>query len=90
MVFIESLIAGVNYLVYEPMLNGRDLLNLPVVPPFDGSEPGIPVANSEEDFQRLLSEGGAINPSVIPCYIKPSLDLSFIRTVIAKGLGTIA
>ena len=89
-VFIESLIAGVNYLVYEPMLNGRDLLNLPVVPPFDGSEPGIPVANSEEDFQRLLSEGGAINPSVIPCYIKPSLDLSFIRTVIAKGLGTIA
>lgn len=84
-VFIESLMAGVNYLVYEPMSNGRDLMNWPIVPPFDGSEPGIPVAHSEENLQRLLSERETVNPAVIPGYVKLSLDLSPITTILQKN-----
>lgn len=54
-VFLESILNGVNYVIYEPQDDdGIDLLNYKIVPPFDGSDPEIAVAKDEYELEELL------------------------------------
>lgn len=80
-VFLESLIAGVNYLIYEPAAGGLDLVNYPLVPPFDGSEPGVPAAHGEAELARLIEGKAAVKPGVLTEYIKPKFDTAFLQKV---------
>jgi len=75
-VFVESLIKGVNYLVYEPALAGRDVMNYPLVPPFDGTERGVPVANDERGLAVLLKTRTAVTPEALSGFIRAPFDTS--------------
>lgn len=83
-VFVEALLRGVNYLVYEPLADGRDLTNYPAVPPFDGSDPKVPAAHTEEDLFRLLSGRKAAAPGAVSAYVKTPFDLSAIVPLLAR------
>jgi hypothetical protein len=80
--FVESLVAGVNYLIYEPALGGRDMVNYPLVPPFDGTEPGIPAAKNEEELSQLLLSRCPVAPSALGEFIKTPFDISFLKNLI--------
>ena len=43
-----------NYLIYEPQVNGMDVLNYETYPPFDGSVKDIYVAKSENELVDLI------------------------------------
>jgi len=83
-VFLESLLAGVNYLVYEPAAGGLDLLNYPLVPPFDGSDPAVPAAADEEALGALLASGRRADPAVLAGYIRTPFDLSFLPALLSR------
>ncbi|OGR69965.1 MAG: hypothetical protein A2089_11470 [Elusimicrobia bacterium GWD2_63_28] len=74
-VFIEALMAGVSYLVYEPAVGGRDLTNYPLVPPFDGSEPGAPRAGTPEELAEFIAAEKTALPAALAPYLKTPFDL---------------
>jgi hypothetical protein len=81
-VFLESLYYGVNYTVYEPSLNNKDLTNCELVPPFDGSDSKVPVAKNEEQLSYILKNKIAADPSCFNDYISTPFDFSFIKRLI--------
>jgi len=81
-VFLESLYCGVNYVVYEPALNNIDLINCPLVPPFDGNDSKVPVSKDEAEFEYILKSKSGVNPSCISDYITTPFDLSFVKDLI--------
>lgn len=52
--FLETLMNGVNYLIYEPQNKGQTRLREPAVPPFDGTEHDIEIANSTDELEYML------------------------------------
>jgi len=83
-VFLESLLAGVDYLIYDPAVDGMDTVNYPLVPPFDGMEKGVPAAHNEDEFEKMLGARSCVDPAVLDGYIKTPFDLSFVAGLIAK------
>lgn len=79
--WLETLLAGVNYIVYEPGSNGMNLYNTPLVPPFDGSEPLLTVANNEEDLTYLIKNRYLNNTKIIKDYIIP-FDFNKVNSLI--------
>ncbi|MDD2806179.1 MAG: hypothetical protein PHV33_11540 [Elusimicrobiales bacterium] len=84
-VFVEALLAGVNYLVYEPAANGRDLTNYPLVPPFDGSEPGVPCAGAPAELAQLIAGKKAVATAVLARYLKTPFSLPSVLTALSGG-----
>ena len=81
-VFLEALYYGVNYVCFEPSIEDIDLLNFPLVPPFDGSDERVPVARNEEELENIIKRNVLVNLEVFDDYIKTPFDLSFIKTMI--------
>jgi hypothetical protein len=81
-VFLEALYYGVNYVCFEPSIEDIDLLNFPLVPPFDGSDERVPVARNEEELENIIKSNVLVNLEVFDDYIKTPFDLSFIKTMI--------
>jgi len=81
-VFLEALIAGVNYICYEPEKDGLDLINFPLVPPFDGSNPGIPVAKNEKDLGHILAKKIFTDTDILHEYLRTPFSLDFISKLI--------
>lgn len=50
----DAYYANRNYLIYEPQVNGMDVLNYETYPPFDGSVKDIYVAKSENELVDLI------------------------------------
>ncbi len=83
-VFLEALFFKVNYLVYEPMFNGKGILNYPIAPPFDGTDERIPVAYDEDNLLKFLCERRCVNVDLLPDYIQTPFDISFIKLLLEK------
>jgi len=83
-VFLEALFYNVNYLVYEPMYNGKNILNLSLAPPFDGTDNRIPVAYDEESLLKFLCEKKCVDTQLLPDYIQMPFDISFIKPLLKK------
>ncbi len=81
-VFLEALYYGADYLVYDPICENVDLINFPLVPPFDGSDRKVPVAKNEEEFRNLLQGKKTVDPSIFKDYIKTPFDLNFIKDMV--------
>jgi len=81
-VFLESIYHGVNYLVYEPTIHDIDLVGYNPVPPFDGFNKKVPVANSEKELNHLLNDKSMVDPSIFDDYISTPFDISFINKLI--------
>lgn len=79
--FLETLMNGVNYLIYEPQNKGQTRLREPAVPPFDGTEHDIEIANSTDELEYMLRYKYQTNLNVLDGYIRP-LDLSILKDII--------
>lgn len=77
--FVESLVKGVNYVVFEPFfLHQMGLDGNILVPPFDGSDHRVPVANSAEALVDILSSKKCADLSILEDYISEKFDTSQI------------
>lgn len=81
-VFLEAIYYGVNYLFYEPRENNLNIMNFPLVPPFDGSDIKAPVAIDEESLYTMIKNKKMINKTILNDYIKTPFDLSFLKEII--------
>lgn len=81
-VLLEALIQGINYLVYEPSESTIDLTNFALVPPFDGSDPRVPVAKTEDELHYFIKHQIKADANVLSDYIKTPFDLSFMKELV--------
>ncbi len=81
-VFLESLYTGINYVVYEPSVKNIDIVNFPLVPPFDGEDLKVPVAKDETGLEYILKNKVMVDPSCFNDYITTPFDVSFVKTLI--------
>ena len=83
-VFLESLLTGVNYLVFEPFLpNGNSFDNIPIVPPFNGSDTRIPCAHDLSSISRILSSKLKVDPSVLNDYCESDFSIHQILEILS-------
>jgi len=82
-VLLESTYYGKNYLVYEPLAKGLDLVGFPLVPPFDGSDVRVPVANDESQLRALMRDHRCVDAGFLADYIKQPFDISWINEMLA-------
>jgi len=78
-VFLESLIYGVNYIVFEPRLeNGNCLSNFPVIAPFNGEDTKVPSAKTEKELYYNLSNNVTVDTSILKDYVETSFNPNLI------------
>ena len=81
-VFLESIYYGINYIVYEPIVNNLDFTGCMLLSPFDGSDEKVPVANTENEFDYIMRNKIRVDSSCFSEYCKVSFDMSFIKKLI--------
>lgn len=82
-VLLEALIKGVNYVLFEPLDElGNNMTNYKPVPPFDGSEKKVMVANNELELEKMLKANVITDYSVVHDYIQ-DLDLTILKELIS-------
>ncbi|WP_294588364.1 hypothetical protein [uncultured Bacteroides sp.] len=80
-VFLEAIMNGVNYIVYEPH-DGKDtLLRGALVPPFDGSDEKVQVAKNENELKYMLQNRYQVDSTILEDYMQP-LDLSILNQLL--------
>lgn len=79
---LESLIHGVNYILFEPTdEQGRNLLNYKNVPPFDGTDKKVTFAENENCLEEILKANALTDYSLVHDYIQ-ELDTNIIKQLI--------
>ena len=81
-VLLESVYYGINYLVYEPIVQGLDFTGRRLFSPFDGSDARVSVANTEDQLEYMIRNKIKIDPSFFTEYSKTPFDLSFVKKLI--------
>lgn len=81
-VLLESLISGVNYIVFEPKdQEGINMAGFKLVPPFDGTDEKVMIANDEDELEKMLRYNAMTEYSLVHDYIQ-SFDLSILKDLI--------
>ncbi len=71
-VSVESIMYGVNYIVYEPCdEKNYNFVNRNLAPPFDGSDPYLCVANTEDELLHLIKGRYCSSSSLLKEYMQP-------------------
>ncbi|BFM42306.1 hypothetical protein CFS9_09470 [Flavobacterium sp. CFS9] len=82
--FLEALIEGVNYVVYEPLIEDTLIDGFYPVAPFDRSEKKVPVARSEEELEEILTKKVFVDLTILNDYIskefKTDAVLNLLKT----------
>lgn len=81
-VFLEALYAGVNYLPFEPATDGVTILNEELVPPFDGTEPGVPMSTNTKELEYHLRNKSLTDRNILYDYISAPFDIHFLKDLI--------
>ena len=81
-VFLESLYYSTNYIIYEPQSNGLDILNYPVVDPFDKNNNNIEIAANESELNKIIKNKYCIPNKFIDNYIKEKFDFEEVLNII--------
>tara|TARA_B110001469_G_scaffold55445_1_gene53500 strand:- start:1778 stop:3049 length:1272 start_codon:yes stop_codon:yes gene_type:complete len=79
---IDSMYHGVNYVVYEPVINSLTILGHLITPPLDGKDSRFPVAHSEEQFEDILNNKRKISTEFYKELVKTPRDISFLKNII--------
>lgn len=81
--FLEALIEGINYVVYEPSFENNKLIDgfFPVAP-FDGSDKKVPVAKSEDELDEILVKKKFVDVTVLGDYISNEFNTDVILKLI--------
>ena len=84
-VFLESLISGVNYVVYEPEIENKKLLDgFVAFPPFDGTNKKVPVAKTEIELNHIIENKIKVDNKVISELINPKFEFNKVIELIKK------
>lgn len=82
-VLLESIYKGINYLVYMPYdSKGNNIYGRKDLAPFDGSDPYLPIARSQDDLRYMLKNHTLLEPEFFKEYIQTPFDMSFIKKLI--------
>ncbi len=81
-VFLESLYSSTNYIIYEPQSNGLDILNYPVVDPFDKNNNNIEIAANESELKNMIKKKYCIPNKFILNYVKEKFDFEEVLNII--------
>ena len=81
-IFLEALYKGVNYIVYEPIIDQIDMSGYKVVNPFDGSDERVPVAKNTNDLSYILKSKISVNPDVFYDYIQKDFKTEFLNQLV--------
>lgn len=81
-VFFDAVANNKNYIVYEPLVNNKSAKNFELVPPFDGSDTRIPVANSESQLIALIKNKKIVNKDVLDDYTGGAFNFKKIKDII--------
>lgn len=81
-VFIESLYYGSNYVIYEPTIEKKDIIDFELLSPFDGSDSRIIIAKNEYELKTIIKEKICSDMSFFGDYIKTPFDINFIKDLI--------
>lgn len=76
--FIESLIYGVNYIVFEPLFDDRTASGFKLVPPFCKGNSKVPVAINEDELSEILLNKIKVDASILADYLGPKFSISEI------------
>ena len=79
---IDSLYNGVNYVVYEPIVNKKTIIGGLLTPPLDGKDPRFPVAHSESQLENILINNKKISADFYTDLVKTPRDISFLKKII--------
>lgn len=81
-VILESLINGVNYINFDPLDSEQNnLIGTKQAPPFDGSDPKLVRASTEDELLYILKNNIKIDYTFVNDYIQ-NLDLSILKQLI--------
>jgi len=81
-VLLESLIHGVNYIVFEPKDdNNINMAGFKLVPPFDGSEQKLMIAKEENELENMLRNNVKTDYSLLHDYIQ-NFDPAILKELI--------
>jgi hypothetical protein len=79
---LESLIQGVNYILFDPkQKDGVNLLGYKSVPPFDGSDDKLMIAEDEIELEKMIKSNAQTDYSLVHDYIQ-DFDLSVLKDLI--------
>jgi hypothetical protein len=53
-VLVDAMAHGVNYVIFEPTYDGKDILFGAVTPPFDGSDTDFPAASNASELDHII------------------------------------
>ena len=81
-VFFDSIANNKNYIVYEPLVNNKSIKNFDLVPPFDGSDNRISIANSENQLISIIKNKQLLNKNVLKDYSGDNFIFNEIRKII--------
>jgi len=81
-VMLEAFYHGRHYQVFEPVRDGKCMDNYPVCPPFDGADPRIPVAKTEDELRVFLKERRSADISFWNDYIATPFNLDFMKELV--------
>lgn len=80
--FLETLMEGVNYLLYEPTdEKGCGLIRFKKAPPFDGSIPDLNIAETEAELEYMIRNKYQTPSNILDGYMQP-LDLSILKSIV--------
>lgn len=80
-VMLESLIDGVNYIVFEPKEKNINMAGLKLVPPFDGSDKKVMIASDENELEKMLKFNALTKYDLVHDYIQ-DFDVSILKELI--------
>lgn len=78
---LDALIAGVNYIVFEPVENNINMMGCKSVPPFDGSEPKVMFCNTEAELEKMLKHNALTDYTLVHDYMQ-EFDLRILKDII--------
>jgi len=84
-VFLEALCYGVNYVIFEPSIDGIGMNNYKLCTPLIGDDPEIPVANSTNELKYILKLKISVNPNVLKKYMKTPFNLNAVKKIIDQN-----
>lgn len=82
--FLESLMVGVNYIIYEPSFNGYTMTGGTLVPPFDGSDEDVVIAEDEETLYELIKDRYCSNTRMLEKYMEP-FNFSNVKNILDRS-----
>lgn len=79
-VWLESLLEGVNYIVFEPGEGEFNFRHIAMVPPFDNSDDNLRIAKTEGDLLNMIKTKNMPNLSIINDFPRPFILPLFISS----------